>query len=149
MMMNLQEMQTVIHHELPIKIVIFNNDGYLMIKNSQKNLFDGRYSCSDKKSGVTCPDYNKLGKAFGFETYKLHNWDDFEQYFQAFLDFPSAAICEVFMDPEQPCIPKLGVAIKDDGTMVSPPLEDLTPLISRERFLEAMLIKPLDKSLEL
>ncbi len=74
MMMNLQELQTIVHHELPIKIVIFNNDGYLMIKNSQKSLFDGRYTCSDKKSGVTCPDYTKLGKAFGFETYQLHNW---------------------------------------------------------------------------
>ena len=149
MMMNLQELQTVIHHELPIKIVIFNNDGYLMIKNSQKSLFNGRYTCSDKKSGVTCPDYTKLGKAFGFETFQLHNWDDYEKHFLDFLATPSASICEVFMDPEQPCLPKLGVAIKDDGSLVSPPLEDLTPLVPRGKFLDAMITKPLDKSLNL
>ncbi|MGF1730493.1 thiamine pyrophosphate-binding protein [Photobacterium kasasachensis] len=149
MMMNLQELQTIVHHELPVKIVIFNNDGYLMIKNSQKSLFDGRYTCSDKKSGVTCPDYTKLGKAFGFDTYQLHNWEDYETYFVDFLNNPNASICEVFMDPEQPCLPKLGVAVKDDGTLVSPPLEDLTPLVPREDFLKAMIVKPLDKSLEL
>lgn len=149
MMMNLQELQTIIHHELPIKIVIFNNDGYLMIKNSQKSLFDGRYTCSDKKSGVTCPDYKKLGNAFGFETYQLFNWGDYDEYFSDFLANPKASICEVFMDPEQACLPKLGVAVKDDGSLVSPPLEDLTPLVSREKFTEAMIISPLAKSLEL
>lgn len=146
MMMNLQELQTVVHHELPIKIIIFNNDGYLMIKNSQKSLFDGRYTCSDKKSGVTCPDYKKVGDAFGFETYQLYNWDDYERYFSDFLANPKASICEVFMDPEQACLPKLGVAVKEDGSLVSPPLEDLTPLVSRNDFLNAMIIEPLEKS---
>ncbi|OCH37513.1 thiamine pyrophosphate-binding protein [Aliivibrio fischeri] len=146
MMMNLQELQTVIHHELPIKIVIFNNDGYLMIKNSQKSLFDGRYSCSDKKSGVTCPDYKKVGEAFGYKTYQLYNWNDYDKYFAEFLAYPKASICEVFMDPEQPCLPKLGVAVRPDGSLVSPPLEDLTPLIPREEFLNAMIIEPLEKS---
>jgi len=149
MMMNLQELQTIIHHDLPIKIIIFNNDGYLMIKNSQKSLFDGRYTCSDKKSGVTCPDYNKLGSAFGFETYQLYNWDDYSKYFSDFLANPKASICEVFMDPEQACLPKLGVAVKEDGTLISPPLEDLTPLIPRDKFVDAMVIKPLKKSLDL
>ena len=149
MMMNLQELQTIIHHELPIKIVIFNNDGYLMIKNSQKSLFNGRYTCSNKKSGVTCPDYNKLGRAFGFETFQLHNWDDYEKHFLNFLATPSASICEIFMDPEQVCLPKLGVAIKEDNSLVSPPLEDLTPLVSRNMFLKSMIIKPLEKSLHL
>lgn len=146
MMMNLQELQTVVHHDLPIKIIIFNNDGYLMIKNSQKSLFDGRYTCSDKKSGVTCPDYKKVGDAFGFETYQLYNWDDYERYFSDFLANPKASICEVFMDPEQACLPKLGVAVKEDGSLVSPPLEDLTPLVSRDDFLNAMIIEPLEKS---
>lgn len=55
MMLNLQELQTIAHHQLPIKIFIFNNDGYLMIKHTQKALFAGRYSCSDQQSGVSCP----------------------------------------------------------------------------------------------
>lgn len=149
MMMNLQELQTIIHHELPIKIIIFNNDGYLMIKNSQKSLFDGRYTCSDTKSGVTCPDYKKVGEAFGFDTYQLRNWEDYELYFEAFMSNPKASICEVFMDPEQPCLPKLGVAVKEDGSLVSPPLEDLTPFISRDKFVSSMIIEPLNKSLDI
>ncbi|ASG04772.1 thiamine pyrophosphate-binding protein [Vibrio anguillarum] len=149
MMMNLQELQTVIHHGLPIKIVIFNNDGYLMIKNSQKSLFGGRYTCADATSGVTCPDYTKVGKAFGFDTYQLHNWDDYETHFAEFMNNPKASICEVFMDPEQPCLPKLGVAINSKGELISPPLEDLSPFISREEFKKSMIIDPMEKSLNI
>ncbi len=67
---------------------------------------------------------------------------DYENHFVDFLENPNASICEVFMDPEQPCLPKLGVAVKEDGSLVSPPLEDLTPLVPREDFLKAMIVKP-------
>lgn len=79
MMINLQELQTIVHHKLPIKIFIFNNDGYLMIKHTQKNLFKGRYVGTDKKSGISCPDYSKISKAFNIKYFSIENWKDFKK----------------------------------------------------------------------
>jgi len=139
-MMNLQELQTIAHHELPIKTIIFNNDGYLMIKHTQKNLFKGRYTCTDKKSGVTCPDFSKVGSAFGFPCYQIRTWQDYDKFAKKFLEEKGPAFCEVFMDPEQYFYPKLGLSLQKDGTIISPPLEDLSPFLSREEMRQNMLI---------
>jgi acetolactate synthase-1/2/3 large subunit len=140
MMMNLQELQTIDHHRLPIKIVVFNNDGYLMIKHTQKALFKGRYSGTDKKSGVTCPDFKKLSVAFNLPYFQVKTWDDFDQNMNAFLNGDGPALCEVFMHPEQLLVPKLSLAIQEDGTLISPPLEDLSPLLSRDVLKKSMLV---------
>ncbi len=138
MMMNLQELQTVIHHKLPIKIIIFNNDGYLMIKHTQNALFKGRKSGVDKNTGVTCPNYGELAKAFGFPAYQIHTWNDFDNVIPEIQNFDGPLICEVFMHPHQLFVPKLSLAIQNDGSLISPPLEDLFPFISRNELEENM-----------
>jgi acetolactate synthase-1/2/3 large subunit len=140
MMMNLQELQTIAHHKLPIKIIVFNNDGYLMIKNTQTNLFKGRYSGTSKSTGVSCPDFQKIAQAFDFEDFQIRTWDDYNSQIKDFLNCAGPAICEVFMDPEQLSNPKLGLSIQEDGSLISPPLEDLSPFISRDEMRENMLI---------
>jgi acetolactate synthase I/II/III large subunit len=140
MMMNLQELQTVVHHQLPIKIIVFVNDGYLMIKHTQKALFGGRYTSSDKKSGVSCPDFSALAKAFGMPAFQIKSWDDFEQVIPEIQAYSGPLICEVFTHPEQLFAPKLSLATRDDGSLVSPPLEDLSPLLSRDELRDNMLI---------
>ena len=79
MMMNLQELQTIIHYKLPIKIFVFNNDGYLMIKHTQNALFNGRRAGVDSESGVTCPDYSAIAGAFGIPAFQIRSWYDFEK----------------------------------------------------------------------
>ena len=140
MMMNLQELQTVVHHQLPIKIVVFNNDGYLMIKHTQKNLFGGRYSGSNKASGVTCPDFSKIATAFGLPYFQIKTWEDFDAVVGQVQAATTALICEVFMDPEQGFYPKLGLAMGPNGKIISPPLEDLSPLLDREELRENMIV---------
>jgi acetolactate synthase-1/2/3 large subunit len=140
MMMNLQELQTVAHHRLPIKIVVFNNDGYLMIKHTQKNLFAGKYSGSTKESGVSCPDFSKIAQAFDLPYYRIKTWEDFDTVVGQVQAADSALICEVFMDPEQAFYPKLGLAMGPGGKIVSPPLEDLSPLLPREELRENMIV---------
>lgn len=140
MMLNLQELQTIVHHRLPIKIVVFNNDGYLMIKHTQKALFEGNYVGTDRASGVSCPDYSKVGRAFGIPTFSIRSWDDFENVIPGFQAMSGAAICEVFMHPEQLFVPKLSLAVQEDGTLVSPPLEDLSPLLERDELRRNMMI---------
>jgi len=149
MMMNLQELQTIVHYQLPIKIVVFNNDGYLMIKHTQKAVLKGRYAGTDKRSGVSCPDFSKVASAFEMPAYQIRTWKDFARLMPKVLDAPGPVICEVFMDPEQFFHPKLGVSIQPDGSLISPPLEDLSPFITRE-LLEASLAVPiLEKSKKL
>ncbi|HEY3328877.1 MAG TPA: thiamine pyrophosphate-binding protein [Capsulimonadaceae bacterium] len=149
MMMNLQELQTIVHHELPIKIIVFNNDGYLMIKHTQKALFKGHYSGSDQKSGVSCPNFSAVGAAFNIPTFQIRTWDDFETVIPHVQAHSGTVICEVFTDPEQPFVPKLSLAIKKDGTLVSPPLEDLSPFLPREELEGAMIVGMHAKSREI
>lgn len=139
MMMNLQELQTIVHHQLPIKLFIFNNDGYLMIKHTQKSLFKGGFVGTDRASGVSCPDFSKLATAFGMPAYQIRSWDECDATLAAVQAATGPVICEVFMSPTQLFSPKLGVVARADGSLVSPPLEDLSPLLPRDVLDQAML----------
>ncbi|MFA6086647.1 thiamine pyrophosphate-binding protein [Mucilaginibacter sp.] len=149
MMMNLQELQTMAHHQLPIKLFIFNNDGYLMIKHTQKALFKGRAAGTDQKSGVSCPDFTALAEAFKFKSFQIRTWEDFDAYIPQIQAHNGPVICEVFMHPQQTFVPKLSLAIQKDGTLISPPLEDLSPFISRKELKANMLSGLHSKSLEI
>jgi acetolactate synthase-1/2/3 large subunit len=150
MMMNLQELQTIIHHKLPIKIFIFNNDGYLMIKHTQKALFGkSGYVGTNKTSGVSCPNYSKIAGAFGIPAYQIRNWEKCDEILTKVQSINGPVICEVFMDPEQLFVPKLSLSSTADGELVSPPLEDLSPLITLEELNEAMIVPLHAKSISL
>lgn len=133
MMMNLQELQTIIQHRLKVKIVIFNNDGYLMIKHTQKMLFKGKYNAVDSNTGIVLPDYMKIADAFGYEKYQIKSWSEFYEYFPKFMDFDGPSICEIFMDPDQDFIPKVkGVVNNDTNTIFAPPIEEMSPLLKMD-----------------
>ena len=132
MMMNLQELQTIKTHNLPVKIVIFNNDGYLMIKHTQKMLFSGAKTCVDKATGVTLPDYQKVAKAFGYNYYSQDQLD-------LFLNDKEQAIIEVFMDPDQEFIPKVKGLKMEDGSIKAGLLEEMSPMLPLENIKEAMI----------
>lgn len=149
MMLNLQELQTIAHHKLPIKIIIFNNDGYLMIKHTQKALFSGRYSGSDRKSGVTCPDFSKVAYAFDIPSFQIRTWGDVDAIIPQVQAIDGPVICEVFTHPEQPFVPKLSLVQQKDGSIISPPLEDLSPLLTRDEMRKNMLIGLHQKSCSL
>jgi acetolactate synthase-1/2/3 large subunit len=133
MMMNLQELQTIIQHKLKIKIVIFNNDGYLMIKHTQKMLFNGAFNSVDSKTGIVLPNYMKVADAFGYEKYQIKSWEDFNKIFPTFMNFDGPSICEIFMPPNQDFIPKVkGVLNADTNTIFAPPLEEMSPILPYE-----------------
>ena len=138
MMMNLQELQTIVHYKLPIKLFIFNNDGYLMIKHTQNALFKGRRAGVDSNSGVSCPDFSALGNAFGIPSFQIKSWEDFDTVVPQVQKMDGPVICEVFMHPHQVFAPKLSLILKNDGSLVSPPLEDLSPLLPREEIKKNM-----------
>ncbi len=148
-MMNLQELQTIDEYNLPIKIFIFNNDGYLMIKHTQKNLFKGNYVAVNKETNISCPNLKKLAYAFNMKYYLIKNWSDFKNKTKKILSSKRPIICEVLMNPEQYFHPKLGTAINKKGKIISPPLEDLSPLLDRKELKKSMIISIHKKSEEI
>ena len=146
MMLNLQELQTIVHHKLPIKLFIFNNDGYLMIKHTQNALFKTGYVGTDNASGISCADYSKIAIAFDIPAFQIHNWEECDDTLAKVQAATGPIICEVFMHPEQLFAPKLSLVVQEDGTLVSPPLEDLTPLLPRDVIERAMLVGIHEKS---
>ena len=139
MMMNLQELQTIKHHNLPIKIIIFNNDGYLMIKHTQKMLFNGSYNGVNADTGLTLPDFEKVSNAFNFPYYRVKTWEDYDNYIKSFLTIIGPSICEVFMDPEQDFIPKVKGIRKVDNTIFAPPIEEMSPLLPYDEIERNMI----------
>ena len=133
MMMNLQELQTIVGYNLPVKIIIFNNDGYLFIKHTQKMLFNGRYTGVNPNTGVTLPNFEKIANAF--------NIPYFNSKTNTLLDFVGQegyGIFECFMNPEQDLIPKVkGIPVTD--AILAPPLEEMSPLLSLETIKNNMV----------
>ena len=122
-MMNLQEFQTVVGLDIPLKIVIFNNQGYLFIKHTQKILFGGRYTGVGEKTGVSLPNFEKISEAFGFKYFNSK-----ENSTDEFLKYDKYAVYEIFMNPEQDLVPKVKGIMTNNG-FLSPPLEEMSPLL--------------------
>lgn len=140
--LNIQELQTVAHHRLPVKIFVLNNDGYLSIRTSQANFFK-RFVGESPRSGVSFPDMVKLAQAYGLPACRIEG-GTFEQQLAEVLNAPGPALCDVMLDPEQAFEPKLSSRALPDGRMVSAPLEDMFPFLSREELQESLLIPPME-----
>jgi acetolactate synthase-1/2/3 large subunit len=140
--LNIQELQTLVHHRLPVKIFIFNNQGYLSIRSTQTNFFDNHFVGEGPESGVSTPDMVKLAKAYGISSFRIFNHDDMQQTIKAMLSTEGPALCDVQMQPDQLFSPRVASQRLPDGRMVSKPLEDMYPFLSREEFLSNMIIQP-------
>ena len=140
-MFNIQELQTIVHHKLPIKIVILNNDGYLSMRTTQKNFFNGNYVGEGPRSGVSFPDFVKVGEAFGLPSIRIE-CQEFNSQLNEFLESDGFGLAEVILDPDQLFEPKLAARQLPDGKIVSPSLEDMWPFLPREE-LERNMIVPL------
>ena len=138
-MMNLQELQTIKHHNLPIKIFVVNNDGYLSIKQTQNNFFEGRHCGDGKNSGVTLPDFVEVGKAFEIKSYRLDKVADVDVTIKKVLAEEGPVLCEIVVNPDYIFSPKLSARKLEDGTMISPTLEDMFPFLDRKEFEENMI----------
>lgn len=140
-MFNLQELQLIKEHSIPIKLFVFNNLGYSMISISQKNLFEGRIIGSSSSSGLSFPNFRQLAELFDFEYFKVQNSNNLK-FSLAKIQKNTAQLFEIIMDPEQKYLPRLGTAAREDGTLVSPPIEDLDPLIKIDDLQHALGYQP-------
>lgn len=142
--MNLQELQTIIHHKMPIKIFVINNQGYHSIRQTQTNLFNKNFVGIGPQSGdLSFPDMSKLAYAYGYPYYSCRGNDKLGNVLDEVLAADGPVICEIFVSTEQNFEPKSATKKLEDGTLVSPPLEDLAPFLDREEFYGNMVIKPI------
>ncbi len=143
-MMNLQELQTVITNKLPIKIFLINNQGYHSIRQTQNNLFKDhcKVGIGPESGDLSFPDFDKLATAFGYPYFAAHSNEEMEEMVDKALATDGPVFCEVFVSTEQLFEPKSATKRLEDGTLVSPPLEDLGPFLPREEVLENLYVKP-------
>lgn len=146
-MMNLQELQTVVTNKLPIKLFLINNAGYHSIRQTQNNLFKGhtKVGIGPESGDLSFPDYQKIAQAFGYPYFSARSNREMEEAVQKTLKEPGFVICEIFTDTVQVWEPKSSTRRLPDGRLVSPPLEDLAPFLSREELAENMYIKLIEE----
>ena len=129
---NIQELQTMVSNQLPIKIIIMNNDGYGIIKQFQELYLGKRYEAVDSYNGVTNPNFSKIVRAYGVKYSEIKNNSNIDKVLKKTLKSNSAEFINIFVKPDQKITPKL---------TFGSPLEDLSPKIPREDFNENMKVK--------
>lgn len=143
-MMNLQELQTIVTNRLPVTIFVLNNEGYHSIRQTQQNFFADSPIGFDKTTGVDFPSFRGLAQAFGIPYERVEHHDQLDAAIEHALCQVGPALCEVVLDPTQAFSPKASSRRLQDGRMVSSPLEDLAPFLPRDEFRENMLIPPIE-----
>ena len=134
-MMNMQELETVMHNNLNIKLFLLNNNGYHSIRQTQKNLFKGRsYVGIDTESGVSFPDFSKIADAFGMKYIRIDTLDGLDDKLEEALSGDGPVFVEAIVDPEQNFEPKLSSKVLPDGTITSAACDDMYPFLPREEY---------------
>lgn len=145
--MNLQELQTIIHHQMPIKIFVINNNGYHSIRQTQKNFFKEPLVGIGYDSGdLSFPSMEKLAYAYGYPYFSIDGNERLEEVLEKVLEEKGPLLCEVFVSTEQNFEPKSATKKLSDGTLVSAPLEDLAPFLPEEELREQMIISMVDEN---
>lgn len=144
-MLNLQELQTIVGQSLPVKVMVLANQGYSSIRQTQTNYFPDNIVGCGTESGLTFPDFQAVGLAFGLPVDRVDTHHDLPAALSRTLDADGPGLLVVDLDPEQPFAPKLASRQLPDGRMVSSPLEDLAPFLPRDEFARNMLIPPVEE----
>ena len=142
--MNLQELQTLVNYNLPIKLFVYNNAGYLSIKTTQRSFFGGRFVGSEASSGVILPSFEKLASAYGLPYFKLLNNQELDAKLSQVFRTSGPVLVEAMLDPFEVLGPKAASKKLPNGQMVSAPLEDMAPFLPRDEFRANMLIPALE-----
>jgi len=145
--LNLQELATLVSQKLPICMFIMNNGGYASIRNTQRNYFDNRYVASGPESGLNMPSLRKLADTYGLEFMEITDCHNLQDQLEQAQQLARPCIIDVRLIPEEALAPKCAAIIGTDGSIVSMPLEDMSPLLSLAQLEKEMLVPLLPASL--
>lgn len=138
--MNLQELQTIVTHQIPVKIFVLNNSGYHSIRQTQHNYFQDNIVGCGTESGLGFPNFEKLAYAYSIPYHKIEHHPGMKDLISNAIHLPGPQMIEVVLDLNQQFAPKLASRRLENGQMVSSPLEDLSPFLTRDELRENMII---------
>jgi acetolactate synthase-1/2/3 large subunit len=140
LMLNLQELYTLKQLNLPVRLFIINNRGYASIRNTQRNYFAGRFVASGPESGLGMADFAALGEAVGLPTRRITDITELNQGLEQALAQPGPLLIDVRVTPDETLWPKVAALPQPDGSMLSMPLEDMSPLLPLTQLQDEMII---------
>lgn len=138
-MMNLQEMQTITHHKIPIKILLFENEGYNAIRQTSKNFFNGELIGCSPETGVSFPDFKKVSETFNIPYIKCKKNKDILQCLKSMYKIDGPVLVEISQLLDDPVLPKVMSRTDENGKMLSPALHDMYPFIPLDEMRELMI----------
>ena len=144
--LNIQELQTMVHHKLPVKLFVWNNNGYLSIRTTQRKFFDDGFIGTGIDSGISFPELEKIANAYGIKYINVSKIDNLKNSIDEVMLYDGPVICEIICKEWDAVLPTIGSKKLPDGKMFSKPLEDMYPFLTREEFLSKMIIKPLPEN---
>ena len=144
-MMNLQELQTIASNNLPVKIIVVNNNVYSIIRRRQRDLFRKRTIGTDPDNGVSCPEFSKVAECFGFNYIEIRSPRDLEEGLDEMFSQTRPVLCEIIGNVDQSYIEVGQTRSLVDRRFVRRPLEDQKPFLPRDLFLKEMIVKPVDQ----
>ncbi len=142
--MNSQELETLHRLDLPVKLFVLDNEGYVSIRSTQLAHFAGRYVGSGPTSGLTLPDTLKLAAAYGLPAVEIRDHTNIRQQVCDVLQRPGPVVCSVRISPSQATAPRVSSYQRSDGSMASKPMEDMWPLLERDEFFANMMVPPME-----
>jgi acetolactate synthase-1/2/3 large subunit len=140
--LNVQELQTLWHHQLPVKIFVLCNEGYVSIRTTQNGFLKGHHVGSSAEGGMSVPDYVKVATAYGVHAMRIENHHELAAGIAAALAHPGPVLCELAVRPDHAPEPRQGFDQRPDGTGVPRPLEDMFPYLENEEFKDVMFTTP-------
>jgi len=140
--LNIQELATIAHLQLPIKLFVLNNQGYASIRASQTNYFGGPNIGCSPETGVSIPDYRKVARAYGLKTAVIEDQSDLRTAVRKVLRSRGPVVCDVHIIPDEIRAPRVTSVQRADGSFLSKPLEDLWPFLDRDEFAQNMIVEP-------
>jgi len=143
--MNIQELQLMKHHQPNLKLIIWNNSGYLSIKTTQRKFFQDRFAGTSEKNGLSFPESEKIASAYGLEFHRFDQANELRIALPNILRKKGPVVIEVICPEFQEVIPNVSAVKRADGSMLSKPLEDMYPFLDREVFNSEMIVKKIDE----
>lgn len=132
--MNLQEFQTIAHYQLPVKTIILNNNGYLLIRHTQNNFMEGRLIGESNATGVSTPSMEKVATLYGIKYMVVSNIDEMDERIKELIAYKGPVIFEVMTPSNQLLIPRVASKKLDNGKMISMPYDDMFPFLVRDEY---------------
>lgn len=132
--MNIQELATISYNKLNLKIFLLNNNGYHSIRQTQTNLFNPPLIGINQNNGLGFPDNEKLAMAYSIKYKKIDSIANIEHEIKEVLNAEGPILCEIILDEKQNFEPKLSSKVLEDGTIVSPEIDDMFPFLEKEEY---------------